>query len=354
MGVLAEFASPLFTERLPMTRNRFSRRAARLAAAAVLTSAVAMAHADDNVQFLLDWIPSGEFAAYYAGLSQGFFKEQGIDLKISRGFGGGDTVNKVGAGSAQFGIADIAPVFAARAKTGLPVKVISSMYVYSPHSMFVLESSGITSLADLKGKNVGITPGNSHKFYFPEVAKRVGLDESTVRWTNVDASTMASLLIAKKLDAAPFFAIHEYYINKSAQAQGEKIRVLPYVETGFTIYSSSILTSDNTLKSNPDLVKRFLAAIWKSQQWAHAHPEEACKLHVAQNPEVKADDCLGSFKAEDKYVFADFAAKTGFGKFDDKRLADTWAQVTKAQQLDPQWDYQQAVDTALVPAAAAK
>lgn len=224
------------------------------------------------------------------------------------------------------------------------------MYVFSPHSMFVLESSGIKTLKDLQGKRIGITPGNSHKFYFPEVAQRVGLDESKIEWVNVDATSMASLLISKRLDAVPFFAIHHYYMNKAAEAQGEKIKVLPYVSTGFTIYSSALMTNENTAKSNPELVKRFLAAAWKSVKWARDNPAQACTLHVKQNPEVKHDDCMGSLRAVNSYVFNDFSQKTGLGKFDAQRLEATWQQVVKAQQLDAKFDYKQLVDTSFLPA----
>lgn len=325
---------------------------ARLTTLGLTLSAAALAaSAQEKVNFLLDWIPSGEFAAYYAGVANGFFKEQNIDLTISRGYGGGDTVSKVAAGAAPFGIADIAPVLTARVKAGAPVKAISSMYVYSPHSMFVLESSGIKNMKDLQGKRVGITPGNSHKFYFPEVAKRVGLDERSVQWVNIDASSMASLLISKRLDAAPFFSIHHYYVNKAAETQGEKVRVLPYVATGFTIYSSSLITNENTVKTSPDLVKRFLTATWKSVRWARDNPEQACALHVQANPEVKADDCVGSLKGVNAHVFNDFSAKVGLGRFDVQRLEATWKEVAKAQQLDPGFDYKTTVDTSFLPTA---
>jgi NitT/TauT family transport system substrate-binding protein len=308
------------------------------------------AAAQDKAQFLLDLIPSGEYAAYYAGVAKGFFKEQNIDLSISRGFGSGDTVAKVAAGAAPFGIADIGPALAARAKANAPVKVISSMYVFSPHSMFVLESSGIKNLKELSGKRIGITPGNSHRLYFPEVAKRIGIDESKVEWVNVDASSMATLLISKRLDAVPFFAIHHYYMNKAAQAHGEKINVLPYVATGFTIYSSALLTNENTAKNNPDLVKRFLAGAWKSVKWARDNVNEACALHVKANPEVKQDDCVGSLTAVNSYVFNDFSAKSGMGKFDAARSEQTWQQVVKAQELNPSFNYKQVLDTSFLPA----
>ena len=308
------------------------------------------AHANDQVQFLLDWLPSGEFAAYYAGVANGFWREQGIDLQVSRGYGAGDTVNKIATGAAQFGVSDMSNLLAARVKTGAPVKAISSMYVYSPHALFVLESSGINSFSDLAGKRIGISPGNSHQYYFPTVAQLAGFDPQGIEWVTVDGATMSSLLISKNFEAAPFFAIHEYYINKAAEAQGEKIKVLSFADAGFLIYSAAIIANDRLIEQNPDLGRRFLAGLWKSVEWAREHPQEACQLHVEQNPEVALDDCIGSLTAAQRYVFDDFASQTGFGKFDEQRLHTTWEELAKAQDLDPAWDYHQAIDTSYLPA----
>ncbi len=124
----------------------------------------------------------------------------------------------------------------------------------------MLKSSGITNFKGLEGKKIGITPGNSHRFYFPEVAKKAGTDPNKLIWTNMDGAAMAAQLIAKNIDAAPFYSIHYYYINKAAVKAGQEILPLPFVEVGFKIYAASLITTDKMIQDKPDLVKRFLAA----------------------------------------------------------------------------------------------
>lgn len=316
---------------------------------AALAAALGTAQAEDKVLLQLDWIPTGEHAAYFAGWQKGFYKEAGIDLSITRGYGSGDTVAKVAGGAAQFGVADLAAVMTARARAGTPVKSIMDIYTHSPHSLFVLKSSGITNFKGLEGKRIAITPGNSHKLYFPKIAERSGTDPSKIEWVNTDASSMAALLIAKRVDAAPFYSIHWYYQNKAAKRAGEEIVVLPFVEAGFAIYAATIATTDETIAKKPDLVKRFLAATTRSLTWTNEHQEEACKLHVQKNPEVDVDDCQGSLKATMGFVFNDHSQKTGLGRFDDERLKFTWQVVAESQELDPKFDYRQAVDTHLLP-----
>jgi NitT/TauT family transport system substrate-binding protein len=306
------------------------------------------ATAADKVRFQTDWLPSGEHAMYYGGWQKGIFAEEGIDITITRGYGSGDTVTKLAGGGFEFGVADMAAVMTARARQNVPVKTIAVLYTQSPHSLFVLKSSGITSFKGLEGKKIGITPGNSHKFYFPKVAERAGTDPNKITWVSMDGAAMAAQLIAKNLDAAPFYSIHHYYQNKAAKAAGEEIVVLPFVEVGFKIFAATIIASDKTIAEKPDLTKRFLRAIKKTFEFARDNPEEVCKLHIQKIPEVALDDCIGSVRATMAFVYNDHTEKFGWGKESPERLEFTWKAIADAQELDPKWDYKQALDTSLV------
>ena len=330
-----------------MQSSSFRRRTG-LAALALTLLFGGPALAQDKVRFQTDWIPSGEHAMYYGAWSKGIYAKHGIDITITRGYGSGDTVTKVASGAADFGVADIAAVMTARARTNVPVKTIAVLYNESPHSLFVLKSSGITNFKGLEGKKIGITPGNSHRFYFPEVAKKAGTDPNKLIWTNMDGAAMAAQLIAKNIDAAPFYSIHYYYINKAAVKAGQEILPLPFVEVGFKIYAASLITTDKMIQDKPDLVKRFLAATKEAFEWAAANPEEACKLHVVRFPEVELDDCMGSVKAVMKFVFNDHAKEFGWGKESPDRLKFSWETIATANELKPGFDYKTAIDTSKV------
>ncbi len=325
------------------------RAIAAVACALILALPGRPAQAQDRVLLQLDWIPTGEHAAYFSGMVRGAWRAHGIEISLTRGYGSGDTVNKVAAGVAPFGVADISAVMAARARQGTPVRSIMQVYTHSPHSLFVLRSSGITSFKGLEGKRISITPGNSHRLYFPEIARRAGTDPAKITWVNTDASAMAALLISKRVDAAPFFAIHHYYQNKAARRAGEEIVVLPFVETGFAIYATTLMTTDDTIQRNPDLVARFLRGAADAFTWARDNQAEACRMHVSRNPEVELDDCQGSLRATLTYVFNEHQAKTGLGRQDPERLAFTWKQVAESQGLDAGWDHTQAVDMRHLP-----
>ena len=301
--------------------------------------------AQDQVTFQMSWIASGEYAPFSAGIERGFFREAGIDLRMTTGRGSGDAVAKVAAGVAPFGDGDISAVMTAQMQGNAPTKCLMAIQTKSPHSLFVLEDSGIRGFKDLAGKTLATTPGNSHFLYFPTVARMSGLDASTVRWVTTDAGALAPMLIAGKVDGAPLFALNWYYQNKAAEKQGKRIRVIPFSEAGFKIYAYCLLGNEAFVKANADLTRRFLAAVQRSYLWAKDNPQEAAELHRKRYPETDVDDIVGTLKMQFTYMFNENTDRDGFGFFNPGQLRDTFEVVSSAQKLPPNTDPSRFVDT---------
>ncbi|CAM5771928.1 ABC transporter substrate-binding protein [Bosea minatitlanensis] len=331
---------------------KFMSTAARavLGVAVALGAATGAARAADNVHLMLDWIPTGDYAPYYAGIASGIYARNGITLRISRGNGSGDTLSKVAGGAADIGMADISALFTARQRSSVPLKMIGAVYAHSPHSLFVLKDSGITSFSGLEGKKIGITPGNSHRLYFPAVAAAAHTDPSKIEWVTVDGSAMGPLLIAGKIDAMPSYSTNFYYQNKQAQKAGKELAFLPFVEAGFAIYSLAFHTSEATIQKRPEMLRHFMKATLEAWDAARADPQAACEAHVKANQQVDLDDCLGSLKATLAFIFTDHAREAGVGGITAERLKKTYEVVAKAQDLDISVDPQTAVDMSFLPA----
>lgn len=321
-----------------------------LALAAVLLAPGAVL-AQERVHFQYSWLPTGEYAPISAGIERGVFRRHNIDLSYSTGRGSGDAVRRIASGASPFGDGDISAVMAARVRENAPVRCIMNQHAMSPHSLFVLESSGITSIQQLAGRTLATTPGNSHFIYFPIVARMNNLDPNSVRWVTVDAPAMAPMLISRRVDGAPLFATHLYYQNKQAERVGQRIRSIPFADYGFRIYSYCWIATEETIRANPDMVRRFLAAVHESYLWAKDHIDEAARLHNRRHPDVDADDAAGSMRIMYQYMFPDAATLTNFGRFEEGRLRETYRVVADSQQLDPAYDVNQLIDTRYVPGA---
>ncbi|MCS7137263.1 MAG: ABC transporter substrate-binding protein, partial [Candidatus Caldarchaeum sp.] len=77
------------------------------AGALFLPSLLAPPRQIEEVTFILDWIIYGKHAMYYPAVEQGIYEKYGLKVNIVRGYGSGDTIQKINAKQGEFGFADM-------------------------------------------------------------------------------------------------------------------------------------------------------------------------------------------------------------------------------------------------------
>ena len=302
----------------------------------------------EKVHFQMSWIPTGFYAPMSGGISKGFYKDEGIDISVSTGRGSGDAVRKVAGGGSPFGDAGMSAVMRAVAAEDAPVKCIMYLHNWSPHSLFVLESSGIKGFEDLPGKTLATSPGNSHYNYFPITARMAGIDPESVNWVVVDATTMPSLLVNKKVDGVPYWTDNAAFVRPQVEALGDKLRIIRFADYGFKIYASCILARHDVMKDNPDLVRRFVKATKRSYVWARDNPEEAARLHKERWPDTKYEDNLNGWLDFRNYIFGDDNSIKWTGRYDPKKVQETYGVIAESLKLDPKFDVGKFYDNSFV------
>ena len=157
--------------------------------------------AADNVALALDWVVGGVHAGYYVAKAKGYYKDSGLDVSIARGFGSGDTIKRVAAGSATFGIADTSALITALANENVPVKIVSMVYDHATVGIIYLKESGIRKPADLIGRKIGRSASGASVNMFPGFLKANNLDRSKIHEVVVDGATFLPLLMSGQVDA---------------------------------------------------------------------------------------------------------------------------------------------------------
>jgi len=114
-----------------------------------LVCAAGAASAAEDVTFVLNWVAGGDHAPVYWAKEQGWYADAGIDLAIEEGRGSAASVQKVGAGAAEFGIADMATALQGRGE-GADVVGVMAIYANNPYGIYWKKSSGIDDVQGLK------------------------------------------------------------------------------------------------------------------------------------------------------------------------------------------------------------
>jgi NitT/TauT family transport system substrate-binding protein len=245
------------------------------------------AGAADKITFVTDFGYNGRHAYYFVALEKGYYARQNLDVQIVRGQGSADAVKQVAAGTAQIGFADTAAVILARGNDQIPVKLVAIVYAKPPHAIYVLKESGIAKPKDLEGKKIADTAFSAVPKLFEAYAKAADIDASKVTWLVAAADTLPGMLTTGRADGIGQFTVGEPLLAKSAAPK--QVLALAYADVGLDLYGNGIIASDGLIKSNPDLVRRFVTATMQGLKDAIADPKEAGAIMNKHHREVDAD-----------------------------------------------------------------
>jgi len=102
----------------------------------------------------MGYVPNVQFAPFYVAAQRGYYRRAG--LKVTFIYGGSpNLLQLVGAGRIDFANADGTDAIAAVAKR-YPIVYVMAEYQKLPLAIFSLAQTGIRSVADLRGKTVGV------------------------------------------------------------------------------------------------------------------------------------------------------------------------------------------------------
>ena len=216
---------------------------AAAAAAAAVLAAPAAAKAADEVKFSLDWVLNGTHAGYFTALAKGYYRDAGLDVTISRGFGSGDTVKRVGSGAATFGVADTGTVIASIANEDIPVRIVAMIYQKATLGLIYLEASGIKKPQDLEGRTIGRSASGASVTMFPGFLKANNIERSKIHEVVVDGATYLPLLLSRKVDAVLEQSVQLGHFKKAAAAQGQTAIAMRYSDYGLAAYGNAIIAN---------------------------------------------------------------------------------------------------------------
>jgi len=299
--------------------------------ACVYVSPAAAQTKADEVTFALNWLPVGEAAGWYVALDKGYFRENNIDVNIVRGFGSGDTAKRVAAKRATFGVADIGTVILLRINEGIKVTSVGMFFGRAPHAVFFRESSNIKTPNDLAGKSIACPATSANKVMFPAFASLVGIDASKVEWKITDPAVAIPTFAAGRADLVCEFLTSRP--NIAAQSR-EKISQFVYADYGFRIYANAIIAQEDTIKQNPELVRRFVRAAMRGLDYAIKNPDEAVQTLIRYAPENRPVIAAEEWQVATDLIMTEEAKRNGIGYMDPQRIAATYDIITSTFSLD--------------------
>ena len=227
-------------------------------------------------------IPIVDVAPIYLGKQKGFFSNRGMELTMETGQGGAAIVPGVVSGQFQFGFSNVTSLLIAQSR-GLPLKVVSNGVASTgkdkaDYGGVVTRDDAIRTAADLAGKRVAVnTLKNIGDSTIRASVRKAGGDPSSIKFVELAFPDMPAALEAGRVDAV---WVVEPFLSATV-AQGGRLVASNYVDAAPDLTVAVYFTSEQLMRSDPDLVKRFTEAMTESLAYADAHPDEARQVLTA-------------------------------------------------------------------------
>ena len=212
----------------------------------------------ETVQLRLDWTLTGYQLPLYWAAKKGYFQEEGLDVEIKPGAGSQQTINLVGGGHDDIGLADVS-LAAVSISRGMKVKAIFGIVQTDAWSVYSHGAKPILKPSDLPGKSVVCVV--DHRPLLDLLMQRNKVDASTVQVRTVNAATRNTVFAQHAADG--LLGISS---NSSASLGGGDVRAMHLSDFGVNLLGQGLIANDDFLKNRAEVARRFIKAVTRAFQ----------------------------------------------------------------------------------------
>ncbi len=198
--------------------------------------------------------PSVQFAPFYVAAQRSYYRQAGLDVTFSYA-PAPNLTELVGAGNVDFANTDGTEVIAAAAR-GIPITYIMSEYQRLPVAIFALARSGIRSVANLRGRTIGV-PGLYGSVYVGLLAalRVAGLTPNDVRIEAIGYTQVDSVALGR-VDAAVGYSVNEPVL---LARRGYQVVTLE-VSSVTNLVAPGVITGESFAAHYPTVARAFVQA----------------------------------------------------------------------------------------------
>ncbi|WP_046180333.1 ABC transporter substrate-binding protein [Domibacillus tundrae] len=257
---------------------------------------------------------------------KGFFKENGLDVTVIPGAGGGDAIKNILSGQADVAFTDPGSLYFALDK-GEKLKVMYNVYPQNVFNIVSLKEKNITKPEDLKGKTIGVySLSSGTRQNLLVMLNQVGLSEKDVNIVETGLLNFAPLMQGQ-VDATA--ATDTGLVVGKQKGLGD-VNVLE-VKDYLNIPSDVFVVTEKTFEEKKDELEKFLKAYQTSTQWMIDNPEEAASLAKEYAIDGKNEEQnLEIIKLRNASSISELTEEQGLGALDAAILqqgADTYQKL---------------------------
>ncbi len=252
-----------------------SRRSLAGLAAAILSLSIAPVLAAPN-EIRVDWAIYNPLSLVLKEkrLLEKAFEGDKIAVRWVFSAGSNKALEFLNAGSIDIGSTAGAAALIARIN-GNPIKAVGVFSRPEWTALVTRADSGVTKVADLKGKTVAVTRGTDPHIFLVRSLDSVGLTEKDVKLVLLQHADGKTALLRKDVQA---WAGLDPIMARAEVEEGAKLFFRKAEDNTWGVLNAR----EEFAQQNPQIVARVLKVYEEARQWALKNPDELKKLLVAE------------------------------------------------------------------------
>jgi taurine transport system substrate-binding protein len=246
----------------------------------------------------------GHYSTYIA-IKTGIFKKSGLDIQWQSFPTSSDRMSAVMSGNIDLAGTGVVSALALMSAGATQFKVVTTPNNFG-RAEGVLVRPDVTSIAQLKGKKIGVTFASSCHVLILDLLKHAGLNpDRDVSLINLPAPNLVSAFQGNQIDVAvawtPSFDRIKAMPGTSVLADDTAFSL--YKEYNITPGPDVLLATTKLIKEDPDAIKIFLQGVFEANAMLTNAPEEAAKVlleltGLTQAEQVNTIKSTGWYSAE--------------------------------------------------------
>ncbi|AXG05293.1 myristoyl transferase [Haloplanus rubicundus] len=275
-----------------------------------------------DLSVILNWKPNATQAGYFVADRNGFYEEEGLNVDLVPGQGGGFAAKQVGLGNQDLGLGTGVALLQARNRD-LDIRSYAGAQDSNAAIYTVEEEFGgtLTEPSQLAGKRIAVVAESAKTMtYLQMLLEEEGIRED-VELVNVGVEQQTSNLLSGNVDAA----VGIFSDSLGLQRKGYDASML-WLANYTPAIGRTVFTRPEYAAENPDAIRGFLRATARGWAWASNDPEGAMDRMVEARPSLSKSREIGVLKMKytaKNLVLSETVREHGWGH----QRADTWDRV---------------------------
>ena len=219
------------------------------------------------------WSPQAQFAGFYVARAKGIYAGLGVDLAILPGGPGISPGDLLRDGRADFAVLWLSTAIRQR-DAGTPLVNLAQVIQRSAMMLIAKRTSGIRTVADMRGKKVGVWGGD---FTIPPRAlfTQAGIEVREVLQTHT-----VNLFLRGGIDVTSAMWYNEYHTILNAGLDPDELSVFFLEDLGVRFPEDGLYALERTVAADPALVEAVVRGSREGWAYAFAHPDEALDIVI--------------------------------------------------------------------------